>query len=121
MKTGVGLEDVQAGDVVCVWRNYSSGWRAEIVTRTTPHRIFIGGSQYDRATGRLRGQLAYSAASIEPLTPERCEEARLDVIERAAKEAVRVRANKLDATDWKQFSPAQLERVLDLVAALEME
>lgn len=120
--TSAGLEDVQAGDVVCVWRGFGhGGWRTGVVTRTTTARVYIGSIKYDRKTGRLRGAGPYSAASIEPLTPERIEEARLDVLERAYKEAVRLRASRLDATDWRQFSPGELDRVLDLVADLEME
>lgn len=110
----VGLEDVQTGDVVCQW-GYGGEWRAAIVTRTTAHRLYVGGSEYDRKTGRQRGMSAYSRGSIAALTPARIEEARLDALERARAKVVAERVNRIMSYRLRELSVEQLDRMLAII------
>lgn len=110
-----GLDDVQAGDVVCKYSGHGVAWTAAIVTRTTARRVFIGYSEYDRKTGRLRGSGVFNCASIMPLTPERIEEARLDVLKRAREQAVNERVNRIISYRLRELSVEQLERMLAII------
>lgn len=78
------LDGLQVGELVVVARNWRE-WRVKPVERLTASRVWVGGAQFDRRTGREWGSAhSFYRDDLFPLTPERIESARVEI--EAAKE-----------------------------------
>lgn len=110
------LDGLQVGDLVVVARTWRD-WTVRHVEKATAWRVWAGGVQFDRKTGREWGAAHhYSHADLCPLTTERVDQARKEIEERKALAAKNALMDEI-YTALDTATIATLEQIRTLLSA----